>query len=374
VSKNNNNRLLSIDSLRGIAVVLMVVQHLVSWSWQGPRSGELNSDYPIIMILVLLGGLAAPLFVVLSGMGVKILHDHTQESNSYQFKRKMVLRGGILILLGYLLNFLTPSWLGIQSWYILHLIGLGVLVSPWSTKLSIKKIILFSACIFLFNSWVHIVLEIPNSFSTGMMNAESRMNSNIPSGLYLVYVACFQGQFPIFPWMVLFLFGHILTLYLDEFKNMIKILMASVGVGLLCVLVSKFFDIIGVGMPEVLEELVRFQVPFFPLTLPLAMFLFSGVVACCILVKLIEENGFLKKANLMVTLGNFSLSILVFHILLFRELGFRLGLFRVFDGVESLVVSAFTCMFVFVVGYYFSKWNPSFSFEKLIRIFELRTK
>lgn len=371
---NKNNRLLSIDSLRGMAVVLMVVQHLISWSWQGPKNGELNSDYSIIMILVLLGGLAAPLFVVLSGIGVKILHDHTQESNSYQFKRKMILRGGVLILLGYLLNFLTPSWLGIQSWYILHLIGFGVLVSPWSTKLSVKKIIIFSACIFIFNSWIHNALEIPNSFNTGMMNAESRINSNIPSGLYLVYVACFQGQFPIFPWIVLFLFGHILSLYLNDFKSMIKMLMSSVGIGLLCAFVSNFSDIIGVGMPDVLEELVRFQVPFFPLTLPLAMFLFSGVVACCILVKLIEEKGFLKKANFMVSLGDSSLSILVFHILLFRELGFRLGFFRIFDGVESLVVSVVVCMFVFVVGHYFSKWNPSFSMEKLVRIFELRSK
>ena len=43
-------RLLGLDALRGIAVFLMIEQHLGVWLWRGPNPGERMSDYPGLMV------------------------------------------------------------------------------------------------------------------------------------------------------------------------------------------------------------------------------------------------------------------------------------------------------------------------------------
>ena len=62
-------RLLALDALRGIAVFLMIEQHMGVWLWQGPGRGEVRLDYPLLVGFNALGGMAAPLFVSLAGGG-----------------------------------------------------------------------------------------------------------------------------------------------------------------------------------------------------------------------------------------------------------------------------------------------------------------
>src|SRR5690349_4071162 len=67
-------RLLGLDALRGIAVFLMIEQHLGVWLWHGPARGEtLEHDYLGLMIFNALGGGAAPAFVTLAGIGSSLL-------------------------------------------------------------------------------------------------------------------------------------------------------------------------------------------------------------------------------------------------------------------------------------------------------------
>ena len=62
-------RLLSIDALRGLAVFLMMEQHMGVWLWNG-GGGRSLAKVPALVAFNALGGAAAPLFVTLAGVGL----------------------------------------------------------------------------------------------------------------------------------------------------------------------------------------------------------------------------------------------------------------------------------------------------------------
>ena len=56
-NKTAKPRLLGLDALRGVAVFLMIEQHLGVWLWRGPGPGEsMAKDYLGLLIFNALGG------------------------------------------------------------------------------------------------------------------------------------------------------------------------------------------------------------------------------------------------------------------------------------------------------------------------------
>ncbi len=127
VSVTVPGRITGIDALRGIAVVLMVQQHLLAWLWDAPRVTfpDLVRGYPLSMMLNLLGNLSAPLFIMLAGMGAGLFLARPGSR-----ARTLVVRGACIMLLGLALNLLAPYWFNPGSWYVLHLIGLCLMLAP----------------------------------------------------------------------------------------------------------------------------------------------------------------------------------------------------------------------------------------------------
>src|SRR5690606_20795062 len=121
MSEAPRKRLLGLDALRGIAVFLMIEQHLGVWLWRGPGPGGRMADYPGLLVFNALGGGAAPAFVTLAGIGASLLASKRERPD-----RTLALRGIAILGFGYLLSALTPSWFSWQSWFVLHLMGLGM--------------------------------------------------------------------------------------------------------------------------------------------------------------------------------------------------------------------------------------------------------
>ncbi|MBI5064112.1 MAG: DUF1624 domain-containing protein, partial [Desulfatitalea sp.] len=109
-----------IDALRGLAVLLMITQHVAYWL------GVLRAKH-VILVTGALGGLAAPIFVTLAGVGVAF---STHRHAGPKCDRLLIVRGVLLVGFGYLMNLITPSWFSPLSWYVLHLIGTAMILAP----------------------------------------------------------------------------------------------------------------------------------------------------------------------------------------------------------------------------------------------------
>src|SRR5688572_27488468 len=119
-------RLHSLDALRGLAVFLMIEQHVGIWVWHGPARGETVWDHPILLGFNALGGGAAPLFVTLAGLGSALFVATDRPRTDIT----LVRRGLVLMLFGLALNFMSPSWFSWGSWFVLHMMGFAMALGP----------------------------------------------------------------------------------------------------------------------------------------------------------------------------------------------------------------------------------------------------
>ena len=95
IDMTNNGRVVAIDSLRGLAVLLMVMVHAAA-TWN-PYQGVQTTWFAYL--IAGLGGLAAPLFVTIFGWG--LIKSQSSTKNN-------LIKASILIILQFIVNFSSP--------------------------------------------------------------------------------------------------------------------------------------------------------------------------------------------------------------------------------------------------------------------------
>jgi uncharacterized membrane protein len=180
---------LSIDTVRGVAILTMVAANLAP--------SLLAKPYPFWFRLY--GTFAASIFVCIAGMMVVL----TTQRNSYTL-RHFLIRGGLIILMGALVDIWVWSILPFQSFDVLYLIGLsipitylvqkGANITRWTVILSI-----FTLTPILQNAFGYIAYPVTLSIYEG-----SRFFENIASYLKQLLI---DGWFPVFPWLGFSLLG-----------------------------------------------------------------------------------------------------------------------------------------------------------------------
>ena len=106
MSERARPRLDFLDALRGVAVVLMILWHTAdSWLTDAARATD-GHETTAYGVLRLLGGTAAPLFLLLAGIahGLKAAADDRKGTPARVAMRGNVARGLELVVLGYLLR------------------------------------------------------------------------------------------------------------------------------------------------------------------------------------------------------------------------------------------------------------------------------
>ena len=195
---SNLARFREIDSLRGLAVLLMVMVHAAA-TWNPHDSAQ--STW-IAYLVAGLGGLAAPLFVTIFGWGL-VRSKSTTNGN--------IIKATILLLLQLLVNLFSPHLFDPLTPGILSLFALLILIKPLIVNMANNNIsfLVFSISIFLIYGLSCFIYNIQ-----GTSDWDSRVSTNnltiLVSHLFLT------GTYPLFPWITFAVVGAFLGSSITE--------------------------------------------------------------------------------------------------------------------------------------------------------------
>lgn len=333
------SRLLSLDALRGVAVILMMEQHLGVWLWRPEHPGRgVIAQAPGYMAINGLGGLAAPTFITLAGVGTSLLVASRLRAGASgrALDLTLVRRGLVILGCGYLLNWLTPSWFSIGSWFVLHMMGFAIATAPlWrrlpSAALLAAELVIFAVSIAL-QSW----LVTPRVLDNLRMS-----DLDLPGGALRLALA--EGQFPVFPWLALFLVGIVLGRWLlaGRAQHIAALCRLCLLVGLALVgldYASKHLHALAFLQSPPWWRLVRVAPSFFPAGPGIVLLLQAGVLLMLALALRIERARDTGPRNWLVCLGRGSLTLLIVHVVLFREISRPFGGWQAFDRYSAMAI------------------------------------
>ncbi len=327
-------RLPFVDALRGLAVILMVQQHLQAWLWKKTwlSFGLLMPEHPVMATFNFLGLFAAPLFFLLAGFGSAECHNRGVRPFG------QVKRGYAILGCAYLLNMFSPHWFAPWSWYSLHCIGAAMIFSPLFHGRKNSTLILLTACILFSSAPVQTFLDTPLLLSSSRMNDATRAG-----GVFRLILA--EGHFPLFPWISFFMAGIIChRLYRRGFEKYILftgIALAAAGMTL-SALYNYGYAFASRG------AFLRFFIfiPFFYPPLPsLLLVLLGGAMTLFYLFAWIEKTGLKRVTGMLAYPGRSALTWFIFHVLFFNEFLRYLGFHKCFSPAPVLAITV-----VFIVA------------------------
>ena len=188
----------SVDSLRGLAVLLMVMVHAAA-TWNPFYSAQSSI---LAYSVAGLGGLAAPLFVTIFGWGL---------AKSRASQRSNLIKAIILLLLQVIVNLSSPHLYDVFTPGILSLFALLILLKPLILKIISTMQTLFgfvgiTVVAILFNDLVYNI--------QGSNSWDSRVfTDSIVTALNHLLLT---GTYPLFPWMIYAVVGAFLGSSITE--------------------------------------------------------------------------------------------------------------------------------------------------------------
>lgn len=322
-------RIEHIDSIRAIAVLLMVMVHAAA-TW-GPSSTTQSSI--LVYVVSGLGGLAAPLFVTVFGWGC-VQKTSTQRQRFMRAAFFIVAQGAINASSPHLFDFWTPG--------VLTLFALLTLTQPvWLKVLKYDKIPTFHLAILV----TFGVILFASDFQ-GQSVWERRIETETIQKWFSH--ALLTGTYPLFPWFIYAMFGAWIAIS-DGKPGMFPASIESVSL-----LVGAFFCTaftLGYSAYNGLQWAAPTgdaMLTFFPANIPFLIASLLGVS----LIWLILERVPLPTLSL---LGQRSLTIYLAHFI-------PIGLFYSIDETYGFSLAA---SMAFVVAYTIVWWPAAHAWDRL---------
>jgi uncharacterized membrane protein len=195
----------SIDILRAVAIVLMVLVHFVEnlSGWYDGGDGPFAGVHGVWWLPT---GFAAPTFTFLVGVSYRLwlAAQRARGRDEETIHRRTVRRGLFLIGLGLAFNVLI--WLpeDIFNWDILTLIGCGLLALDVARRMPAGVVALAAGLIVAVAPALRVTADYPASWTAGFYDYDFTV-ADVALG-WLV-----TGYFPIFPWLAFPLAGYALA-------------------------------------------------------------------------------------------------------------------------------------------------------------------
>ena len=336
-----------IDVLRSIAILFMIEVHTSAQL----SPSNISEDSLIALIVASIGGLAAPLFVTLSGWSAQ--HSLIQKTNIINLEKSIaywvITRSIFLLSCQILVNLIASH---VFNWYtpgVLSLLALCTLLSVPLSKIKLETKLLF----LLFVCFTPIL----NSYFFNL-NGEWSHIINANSILEWVDRLIFSGTYPLFPWLTFFLLGGIIR----DSNNSLNNKLSNVGV---------FFSISFIAYSILTNAKWATTtgdaiLTFFPASI--AFIITANTTVLILFILLQRFEAILKKSNVMVKfskIGNLSLTIYILHFIPLR----LLDIFNLNDWtlLEAIII---TLIFTFIwwpISLIHHKSFKKYSFESLLR-------
>jgi len=325
MSRPAGARLLSLDALRGLAVFLMMEQHMGVWLYAtGPREAVSS----LLIGFNALGGAAAPLFVTLAGVGTSLSLRRPGRGDGLLIRRGLVVLG-----FGYLLSALVPSWFTIRSWFVLHMMGVAMATAPLWRRLSTRGLIAVAALVVAATPLLQTWLNTPPWLTNARMALKPPFDELAGGHLRVAFA---EGQFPIFPWLSMFLVGMAAgrLLAADDRRGVRRLATGTLIVGLTLAAIGQFAG----PFTAPWKRVVGLPLGFFPATSAVIVLLQAVVLWLITIAAWIETRAPWERRSAMVCLGRISLTLLLVHVVVFRELTRPIGVWQALDATQSLAV------------------------------------
>lgn len=362
-------RRLALDFLRGLAVFLMIEQHVGIWVWEGPAPGMKQVDYPLLVGFNALGGMAAPLFVTLAGCGsAMFIAANRPKTDQTLVRRGLVLMGFGLALnltmqgLGMVIDANDPGWFSWGSWFVLHMMGFAMALAPIWRRLSNTALFGVCAAVLVTTVVVRVWLDTPMAVGNAFMRDTSR-----PGGVLRLAFA--ESQFPVLPWLTFYLAGFASGRWLLEDKTgrvaLLGLSFITLGGGGHALLKAGAFTKDSIYLYRAFE----LHLGFFPASVTIAGLLLGGALLLIAGVSAWENKRSMSGRNPMVTLGRISLTLLLLHVPLFRRIS-RLESIDIFRNLDANVSLAVVFVFFFlalVAAWFWERVNYRYGAEWLFR-------
>ena len=271
--------------------------------------------------------------------------------------RVLLVRGLFVLLCGYLLNLICPHWFSIGSWYVLHCIGVCLMLTPLFRRLSDRWLIplalVFVAGAVLLQTWLNTPLHLTN---------ERMGDISLAGGV--IRLALAEGQFPLFPWLAFFVTGIQMGRWITRRREFFPILL-SLALFTIAILsaISHWR-----GYPfATYGVLYRFFVPlpyFFP-PLPPFMLLLMGFAVLLVANFSRMENNF--AVRVLAPSGRISLTILILHAFLFNTLFRAINLYGSFSAIASCTIIVLMIALFIAAAHLWKRFDFRFSLEWAMR-------
>ncbi len=331
----------------------MIFQHLTVWLWNVEKLPffALYAKHPVIMSLNSTGGLSAAIFVICSAFGYALFFKTIERDIL------CVKRGIYILILGYFLNIIIPSWFSIGSWYVLHIIGFGIILIPYISRLPVTVIFIIYFAVIIVSVLGQIFLKTPYFIYNERMG-----DYNMQYGFLRLIL--FEGHFPIFPWLAVFFHGVLLAkVYMSEKYLLMR------NIGIIYILSGLFLGMLFVIniLPAEFSIYRRFffiKSGFYPAHPPIVLIL-SGLITMLIFAAITIKD--ISRTNPIVCLGKNSLTVFILHILIFREFFIRIGIHQTFSETMSVLIMSAAILTFSVISFFWEKNGFKYSFEWFMR-------
>lgn len=344
-------RRLGLDALRGLAVLLMIEQHVGIWLWRGPDVGEALGRYAALVAVNALGGMAAPLFIVLAGAGAGLYITAGRPA------RTLVHRGLMLIGFGVVLNLLAPTWFSPASWFVLHILGLSLMLAAVWRRLATPTLLGIATAIMVATPIVQTWLATPIPMDNARMS-----DAGLSGGALRLALA--EGHFPVLPWLALALAGFVVGRWLAV--DRVRPVLWLAGVAVLVGAGGHVLLRLGVVTTPVVARAFAVHV-FYPASVTVVLLLGATSLLLIAAVTAIERRRPIRTTQPLVTLGRASLTLLLLHVPLFRELTQVLGVYQTLSATATLVVVVLLLTAATMLSLWWRRHDYRYGAEWLLR-------